>query len=133
MPIPVADIGSVTEASLQALVGIAESQTLEFKRDTYGSNDRSKQELCKDVSGLANTNGGDLVLGMQEANSAASAVTGINCQDVQAEIQRLQNIVSMAIEPPVSGLRFHAVSLQGGKTAIVIRVPQSMDLPHRVT
>jgi predicted HTH transcriptional regulator len=61
VPVPVANLAVLSEPLLANLVGIAESETLEFKRDTYGTSDRAKQELCKDVSALANTVGGDIV------------------------------------------------------------------------
>jgi hypothetical protein len=42
MPVPIADLSMVTEQILADLVGIAESETLEFKLDTYGTSDRAK-------------------------------------------------------------------------------------------
>lgn len=133
MPIPIADLGKVTEAMLTSLVGIAESDTLEFKRESYGSDDKSKRELCKDISALANVSGGDIILGMDERDGVAASLIGFQCADVNAEIQRLQNIVSMAIEPRISGVQFRALTLSNGSSALVIRVPRSRDLPHRVT
>jgi hypothetical protein len=45
MPVPVANLAVLSESLVANLVGIAESETLEFKRDTYGTSDRAKQEL----------------------------------------------------------------------------------------
>jgi hypothetical protein len=133
MPVPVVNLTVLSEPLLVNLIGIAESETLEFKRDTYGTSDRAKQELCKDVSALANTAGGDIVLGIDEADGVASALVGFECPNVQSEIQRLQNTILMAIEPPVPGVQFQPLGLANGRIALVIRVPRSLDLPHRVT
>lgn len=43
-----------------------EGKTVEYKRDTYGSSDADKKELLKDVSSLANTQGGDIYIGIDE-------------------------------------------------------------------
>jgi Putative DNA-binding domain len=133
MPVLIADLSKVTEQVLADLVGIAENETLEFKRDTYGIDDKARRELCKDVSALANTLGGDIVLGIDEVDGVASAIVGLNCADINGEIQRLQNIISMAIEPVVLGVRFHSIPLSNGQPALMIRVPRSLDVPHRVT
>jgi hypothetical protein len=133
MSIPVIDLAALTEATLAELIGISETQTLEFKGDTYGTNDQARRELCKDVSAMANSGGGDIVVGMAEQDHVATSITGLSSANAQAEIQRLQNIISMAIEPPIIGVRFRVIELNGGKQAIVIRVPRSLDLPHRVT
>ncbi len=54
-----------------------EADTLDFKRDLPGGLDKDKQELLKDVCSLANTDGGDLVNGIEEKAGAASALTPI--------------------------------------------------------
>ena len=86
MPIPIADLSKVTEEILADLVGIAETETLEFKRESYGNDDKSKRELCKDISALANTSGGDIVIGMDEREGAAASLTGFQCADPNREI-----------------------------------------------
>jgi hypothetical protein len=132
MPIPVADIRLTTKDTLQQFVGISEDETLDFKRDSYGTNDRAKQELCKDVSAMANTRGGDIVLGVAEQDNVATEVAGLEV-NIADEIQRLKNIVMMAVEPRIGGIEFQPVVLGLGRQALIIRVPSSLDTPHRVT
>ena len=92
MSIPVSDIRQISEANLLALFGASETENLDFKRETYGHNREGHREVCKDVSALANTKGGDLLIGVDEDDaSAAAEVVGID--DAQEEIQRLQNII----------------------------------------
>jgi hypothetical protein len=70
---------------------------------------------------------------MDEVDGVASALVGFECANVQSEIQRLQNTILMAIEPNVPGVQFQPLRLANGRIALLIRVPRSLDLPHRVT
>jgi predicted HTH transcriptional regulator len=88
MPIAVADLTSVSEATLTALIGITENETLEFKKQSYGGSDGDRRELCKDVSALANSTGGDIILGVEETDGVASSIVGLKDVDVGGEIQR---------------------------------------------
>ena len=62
--LPISEIG---EAQLRNLVEnkVPESQTLEFKRAAVGTRDTEKHEFLKDVSALANTAGGLLIMSVQ--------------------------------------------------------------------
>jgi len=72
-------LNQVSEADLQRLIEnrVPESITLEYKRDSYGANDQAKKEWLKDISALANTAGGDLVIGMEEDDGVASNLVGL--------------------------------------------------------
>lgn len=133
MTIAVADVRTATEETLKALLGLPETQTLDFKRDVYGRADSARREFCKDVCGLANTRGGDLVLGIEEKEHVAALLIGLPRGGLKDELQRLQQLVLTAIEPRILGVTFHEVPLSNGNSALVIRVPQSMDLPHRIS
>lgn len=121
MPVLIADLSTVTEQAPADLVGVAEDETLEFKRDTSGTAGNARRELCKDVSALANTRGGDIVLGIDEVDAVASAIVELDCADINGEIQRLQNIISMAIEPVVLSVRFRSIPISNGQPALFIR------------
>jgi hypothetical protein len=108
-----------------------ESQTLEFKRDLPGSMDKDKHELCKDVAGLANSDGGDLIYGIDEKGGAAGAICPATGEPADAAIRRLGQVLDAGIEPRVQGLRLRAVDVPGGY-ALVVRVPGSFDGPHCV-
>jgi len=54
------------------LLGVSETSWLEFKRDPYHlADDRNKQELAKDVTALANADGGIILLGVATTREAA--------------------------------------------------------------
>jgi hypothetical protein len=56
-------LGEITEDHFQRLIAAqaAESLQVEYKRETYGTNDDQRREFLADVSSFANSAGGDLV------------------------------------------------------------------------
>ena len=111
--------------------GATESVHLDFKRQTYGNADGDKREILKDVTSFANCLGGHLVIGVDEKDGAASAVTPLTGIDVDQELLRLENVVRTGIEPTVVGLRMKRVQVGSGDV-IIIHVPRSFNPPHRV-
>ena len=103
---------SIVEADVQQLVtdGQTEGMHVEFKRDMYGNSDADKKEFLKDLSSFANSAGGHLVIGIDEAQGTASNVAPIT-GDSDAILQRLEQIARTGIEPRVVGLQMRAVSL----------------------
>lgn len=126
-------LGQVTLQDLQGLItaGATESPRLDFKRDTYGGADADRRELCYDVASFANGAGGDIVIGMDEANGAATALVP-HVGDADAEILRLESILTNGIQPRIAGLQVGKVVVPGGH-ALIIRIPRSWNAPHMVT
>jgi hypothetical protein len=139
-------IDALTEDDLNALItdGAREDGTRDFKRDAYSllpnvpadinNKNKKRAELCKDVSGFANAQGGWIVCGMGEEDGVASEVCGLGNIDADAETRRLDQTLKNGIEPPVLGVQIKVVNLQDTtkKTALVIGIPRSMNAPHRV-
>jgi len=129
------DFEGISVADLQELVdaGATESQTLEFKSAGYGNADADKKELLKDVSSFANTHGGHLIVGVDSVEAVATAVPGIPPANIAAEILPYEATIRTGIEPRILGLKIKPVPLPAGNRCVVIRIPQSWNLPHRVT
>lgn len=128
-------LSALAEVDLRALItgAVRESRTLEFKRETYGADDKSRAEFLADISALANTLGGDLVLGINEDQGVASGLPGLKAGiDVDQEMLRLTQIAQSGLESRLPALEMHPVPLAGGGTALVIRVGRSYTGPHRV-
>lgn len=127
------NFGAIDEAALQSLRanGVTESPTLEFKRDLYGNTDDAKKEFLKDLSALANTLGGHLVIGLDETDGVAGEIAPI-VGDRDGDVLRLENLARDSIHPRIIGLKIRAVSVTGGYV-IIIRVPKSLHAPHRVS
>jgi hypothetical protein len=127
-------LGQIVESDLQALVGngASESISLEFKETTYGNADDDKREFLKDVTALANTSGGHIIIGMSETNGVATGLRPITAPPADQEKQRLENMLLAAVEPRLIGVQMREVPVTGGY-ALVLRVPRSWNPPHRVT
>ncbi|ACB95926.1 putative transcriptional regulator [Beijerinckia indica subsp. indica ATCC 9039] len=125
-------LDKVTEADLNNLIStcVPESPTIDYKRDTYGNSEGDKREFLADVSSFANTIGGDIVIGIDEAGGLPTAVKPLT-GDIDAEVRRLESIALSGIEPRLTNLRIRSVPVAGGH-AIIVRVPRSFVPPHRV-
>jgi hypothetical protein len=128
------DFDSIEERDLQELVDaqVPEGLRLDFKLTIYGRTDSEKRELLKDVSALANSHGGHLVLGIEETEGVATNVIGVDI-DADAEILRMELILRNAIDPPISGIKIRSIPLAIGRKVLLLRVPRSWNPPHRVT
>lgn len=106
-----------------------ESGSLDFKRALPSSSDQDKQELLKDVSAFANTDGGDLVYGIKDKDGKAEVATPITDESADAAKRRLSQILDAGLEPRVQGIRFRDVEIDDGYV-LIVRVPASFDGPH---
>jgi hypothetical protein len=126
-------LSEVTHAHLDRLIATeaAESLHIEYKSQTYGGNDEQRKEFLADISSFANTQGGDLVIGMTAARGVPTgfhAFTG----DSDSERLRLENMARDGLEPRISGLQTRAIAMASGGVAIVVRVPRGLHGPHRI-
>ncbi|WP_313197426.1 ATP-binding protein [Rhizobium sp.] len=128
------DFETIGEADIQQLVtdGQTEGLSVEFKRDMYGNSDSDKKEFLKDLSSFANSAGGQLIIGVDEAQGAASSICPLTV-DADATLLRLEQIAQSAIEPRIVGVRMRAIPISGGGFVFMARVPRSWNPPHRVS
>ncbi len=127
-------VTEVTEQDLRRLIAdrVRESQTLDYKRESYGRNDDQIREMLRDISAMANAFGGDLLIGVEEDDeSIASDLYGI--ENAEEEAQRIVSSCLSNIQERVPGLVAWPVPLSTGRSVIVVRVPQSLRAPHMVT
>lgn len=136
----------ITEQDLLDLVTNQQVETdwFDCKRDCYQWNnippekkeetrEKKRHELCKDVSAMANAQGGVIVLGLDQKKGRASDLCGLGKDiDPDTEINRLRQVLDDNLEPKVS-FRFQTAELNDDKgCAIVIQIPNSPAKPHAV-
>ncbi len=128
-------LDAIGEPELQQLVrdGVREGKLLEYKRELSGQADADKVRLLRSITSFSNTLGGDLVLGIDAADGAATSVVGIPAVVEDQVRLRIENLCRDGVDPRVTGVRIKFVALANGNTAIIIRVSRSWNAPHRVT
>lgn len=118
-----------------------ESLNLEFKRDPYGEYQNGilklrkehKREMLKDISGMANAEGGDLIIGIEE-NNWGQAVKLSPIIDPYEIKKSMLDICNQGIRDPIEGLQIHIVErVMGVDGFLIIRVPSSNLKPHMVS
>ncbi len=121
-----------TEADVQALIGQSESIRREFKAGVMFDHEvKSKwiEALAKEVSAFANTEGGELVLGIEEDKDKKSKLrVAVRVDGVPTTIgpEHLQQLIEGNLSPYLPGIRIHRVKLSAhpDRVVYVIRVPQ---------
>lgn len=135
MPIDRPDFDNLEEADIQELVAarVPEGARIEYKRETYGATDADRRELLKDLSALANSVGGHLLIGIEADAHGALGVPGLAGLPPDGEILRLEQLARAGLEPPIVGIRTRAVRLANGNHVLILRIPRSWNAPHRVS
>ena len=111
---------------------VPEAFDLDYKAELYGGSDSAKRALAGDVTALANTAGGLLVLGIGEDDQArASTAPGVSIAD--AEIARIRQTVAANVVPfPSLDVLKIENPARSGVGLLVVAVPRSPLAPHAV-
>ena len=124
-------LDQITEQNVLDLIDAkaAETHVIEYKRDTYGNAYKDYSEFLADVSSLANTSGGDLIIGIDAPNGIPDKPSPFS-NNFDDEILRLENIARGGLQPRIS-LSSRAIPTKGGHF-LILRVARSYNPPHRI-
>jgi len=119
----------ITQDDLEKLIEcqVPESKRLDYKA-SFGSGGGWAKEWCKDISALANTEGGCIIVGMEEEQAIPTKLTGIS-DDPDKLTQRLEQSANSNIKPRIS-IDIKSVALSSSAIALVITTPRSRYGPH---
>lgn len=126
----------IAQADLEALVAKAatEGRRLDFKVAFPDAGDKAVRELLADVTSFANTDGGDIIVGIRDdGNGVAAEVAGISTASLDNELLRIEGQIRDCIDPRVPAFHVQTVALDTGRAVLVLRVGASLLAPHRVT
>jgi hypothetical protein len=117
---------------------ISENLTLDYKRELSTSSDRDRAELCKDVSALANSQGGMIIYGVDEDSTnrtpqmpPAGTSRTVGRQSVE---EWASQVLRSGVQPPLD-FEMEAFDYGGGpdRCVLVVRTNTSPSAPHMVT
>lgn len=112
---------------------VSESKTIEYKREIT----LDKKEFLSDIVSFANTQGGDLIIGVEEGvndkRGIPIKIIGVEIQSEDQERLRIEETIRTGIEPKVNGLSINFINIpNSNQKVIVIRINKSYNLPHMV-
>lgn len=117
---------------------VSETKSLEYKSELNIDRSKDKKEFLADVSAMANTEGGCLVIGITEEIDETGKRTGIPgsfpgiAYDSFDEFkQRIENLVGDGIQPRI-GMAFREIEIDGANI-VLIGIRKSSGLPHMIT
>lgn len=118
--------------TLQYLINneVEENIHLDYKDGrALQTNDRGKNDITKDVSSFANSDGGILVYGLSEKDHKPTSVSPFDGNAFTKE--RLDQIISN-IQPHIKGVKIYPIRIQGDvrQSVYVVKIPRSPYAPH---
>ena len=124
----------VDEATLQSLIHdtVPEGKTIEYKARMSGKLESDTGRLLGHIASLANTAGGDFIIGVEADSGMPTRLQGIDIDDLDKEMLRIKDMALNGIEPRLPSLDIHPVKVSQGRYVLIIRVEQSWIAPHRV-
>ena len=102
----------------------------QIKKDPTKSEER-KHEICKDVTAMANAEGGYILIGVHEKAKIAQGF--FNLHDVEREVESIYKTCQQHITPPIAKLEVKSCILEWKDkdyNLIIIHIPFSENRPH---
>ena len=131
-------ISEITDQELIHLIGNQEENLwIDFKQKHYHQDpndlEKHKYEICKDVTAMANGEGGYILIGVQEKDGIAEGFFSVQDPD---KIERSINYVCLQfIDPRIPNLEVKKRTLEWkGQdiTLVIIHIPPSTMRPHGI-
>lgn len=123
LPQSIADLQAMIDAQVQ------ESLHLDYKCSPALSK-KNRDEIAKDVSAMANSDGGWLVYGVEESGHLPERLdAGVPDDSITREW--IENVLSANISPSIPGLKIVQIPGQNGHSYFAIEIPKSYGGPHQ--
>lgn len=135
---PLLDVKNINKQHLQELIDnkIFENKELEYKDYSFTDGkltDKHKDKFMKEIAAFANTNGGIIIIGMQEDVNRLPinlSGAGFSLKNFDNWLSSFRQLVLSRIRPHLHGVECVPVELDDNNIAIVISVPKSYARPH---
>lgn len=129
-------IDEITAGDILHLINIKypENKNLDYKRELRLDTEYSKRDFVNDICAYANTEGGDLVIGISEFDGEPSRVYGIRFnvliwKNIDDYTKAIIDIARAYSEPNIPDIQIRALKVLD-KWVMIIRVLKSFTGPH---
>jgi hypothetical protein len=113
---------------------IAESIHLDYKASPALSK-KKRDEICKDVSSFANSDGGMLIYGIIEEDALPTALDmGVESSSIESSsISRewIEQIINTNISPTIQDIEITEIPKSTTSSYFAIKIPKSINAPHQ--
>jgi len=109
-----------------------EGRTLEYKQALPANTKESKTKFLAGISSLANTSGGDFIIGIVASQGMPTDIRGIELENNDETKLRLEQLIKDGVKPRIPNIMIRDVKLSSGNSVFIIRVYKSWMGPHRV-
>ena len=127
---------NITLDDIQTLIenSVCENKNLDYKRELHIDTDSDKKEFLADISSFANSNGGDIIFGIEEdsAEKIPTKIVGIHYENDDVLVRKLEDFIRQSIQPIILNIEYKVIEIVNNKCILIIRIPQSLIAPHRV-
>lgn len=110
---------------------VPEGLTIEYKSQLPTNSDSDRKEFLADISSFANSNGGDLIYGINENERIPEKFEGVEIKNIDEEIRKYENMIRDGIEPRINVLT-QPIMLKNNKHILIFRIIKAWNGPHRV-
>ena len=130
---PFQDLTEYTTNDIQALIdnNAEESIHLDFKAaQALEKSEKKKDEIAKDVSSFANSDGGIIIYGISEKNHYAHSLSFIDGSIYTKEW--LEQVINSKINKRIEGVQIFPVRFEDklSNSVYVVKIPRSDNAPH---
>ena len=130
------NISEIKPQELIDLIGNQEENLwIEYKKMEYkidpNDKEKHKREICKDVSAMANAEGGYIIIGVDESNKVAQGLFTV--PDAKDVAESINSICLQYIDPRILNLEVETYSLKWQNKdieLIIVHIPPSGMRPH---
>ncbi|MDE0636302.1 MAG: ATP-binding protein [Candidatus Poribacteria bacterium] len=131
-------ISEITDEDLTDLIGNQEENLwIEFKRKHYEGyntkNEKYRREICKDVTAMANAEGGYILIGVDANKNNNIAQKFFDISDANDKVKSIRDTCHDRIRPPIAKLEVKPRELElpdRKVNLIIVHVPFSENRPH---
>jgi hypothetical protein len=128
-------LDQIVEGHLRGLIEerTPEGRSLDYKSLLSLKSDGDKREFAADVSAFANSDGGDLVFGVSEAEGLPISLEGLEGFIEDDTKLAMDDILKSTISPRLVGVTYRSINQTAGRPIFIVRVPRSWNGPHMVS